>query len=685
MLLAFYFLISLLSSTSFAQGAGGTCSLASFDRCGPAMQKPGTPSTCNRTAEASLIPSVYGVQCGQDLDIQSTLNVPNCAYATIDICNRLTDPHLKKDRWIWTNPAYIGCALGFWMPSGNGTDAAFAPDFDRCTTGIFGPLAKLCSNPAWKNVGSINIKRMPNATDSGQAVDAYYPSYVIAPAALTPSRAELLTVSWGRPPTVPGADAQLRSVSRCRSTSVSEWIWPPTAEATMLPPSTSIRFLVSCIAIFIFNSSWTWALWPVPVSYQHGIDVLWLANNVAFRYAIANETASSSKLSNATASSATLNSSSSYAIVEAAIQRAHDRLFGDNLVPWKFHPRNSNFEPNITAPKTYISSVTIQQNRTDAVSILKPLAGEVNESYTLSITTSGAVLITAVSSIGVLRALDTFTQLFYKHSALSDGIYCPYAPVSIVDAPKFPHRGLNMDVARDYYAPSDILHAIDALAWNKFNRLHLHVTDGQSWPLDIPTLPELSKKGAYKSDLTYSPQDIAQIQEYGMYRGVEVIIEIDMPGHTSSIHWAYPDLITAYNIQPNWAEYANEPPSGSLKLNSSAVYDFLHSLWEDLLPRAATYSAYFHTGGDELNPNAYRLDETVRSNDTHVIQPLLQKFVDFNHGYVRAAGMAPMVWEEMLLEWNLTLGKDVVVQTWLSDDSVLQTPFFLFRTIVLRM
>ncbi|KAL8636321.1 MAG: hypothetical protein Q9228_006272, partial [Teloschistes exilis] len=601
MLLALYFLISLLSSISSAQGAGATCSLASFDRCGPAKQKPGTPSTCNRTVEASPIPSVYGVQCAQDLDIQSTLNVPNCAWATIDICNQLTDPHLKKDRWIWTNPAYIGCALGFWMPSGNGTDAAFAPDFDRCTTGIFAPLTKLCSNPAWKNVGSINVKRMPNATDTGEAVDAYYPSYVIAPAALTPSHVELLTVSWGRRPTVPGADGQVRSENR------------------------------------------------------PGIDVVWLANNVAFRYAIANETTSPSKLSNATAPSVTLNSSSSYAIVEAAIQRARDRLFGDNLVPWKFHPRNSNFEPNVTAPKVYISSVTIQQNRSDAISILKPLDGEVNENYTLSITTSGAVVITAVSSIGVLRALDTFTQLFYKHSALSDGIYCPCAPVSIVDAPKFPHRGLNMDVARDYYAPSDILHAIDALAWNKLNRLHLHVTDGQSWPLDITTLPELSKKGAYRSDLTYSPQDLAQIQEYGMYRGVEVIFEIDMPGHTSSIHWAYPDLITAYNIQPNWVEYANEPPSGSLKLNSSAVYDFLHSLWEDLLPRAATYSAYFHTGGDELNPNAYKLDETVRSNDTHVIQPLLQKFVDFNHGYVRAAGMAPMVWEEMLLVWNLTL------------------------------
>ncbi|KAI4248348.1 MAG: hypothetical protein LQ352_005937, partial [Teloschistes flavicans] len=564
MLLTLYLLSSLLSSISYAQAAqaaGSTCSLASFDRCGPAVQKPGTASTCNATVKASQVPSVYGVQCGQDLDIQSTLNVPNCAYASVDICNRLTDPHVKKDRWIWTNPAYIGCALGFWLPSGNGSDAAFAPDYDRCMTGIFGPLANLCSNPAWKNVAS----------------------------------------------------------------------------------------------------------------YQHGLDVVWLANNVAFRYAIANETTSSSEPSNATASSATLNSSSSYAIVEAAIQRAQDRLFRDNLVPWKFHPRNSNFEPNTTAPKTSISSVTIQQNRSDATSVLKPLAGEVNESYTLSVTTSGAVLITAISSIGVLRALDTFTQLFYKHSTPSAGIYCPYAPLSIVDAPKFPHRGLNMDVARDYYAPSDILHAIDALAWNKLNRLHLHVTDAQSWPLDIATLPNLSKKGAYRSDLSYNATDLAQIQEYGMYRGVEVFIEIDMPGHTSSIHWAYPDLITAYNVQPNWGDYANEPPSGSLKLNSSAVYDFLHSLWEDLLPRAATYSAYFHTGGDELNANAYKLDETVRSNETHVIQPLLQTFVDFNHDYVRAAGMAPMVWEEMLLQWNLTLGQDVVVQTWLSDDSILET------------
>jgi hexosaminidase len=82
------------------------------------------------------------------------------------------------------------------------------------------------------------------------------------------------------------------------------------------------------------------------------------------------------------------------------------------------------------------------------------------------------------------------------------------------------------------------------------------------------------------------------------------------------------------------------------------------------------YTAYFHTGGDEVNAQAYTLDPTVKSNDTKVIAGYIQKLVDRNHARVRAAGLAPIVWEEMLLNWNLTLGDDVVVQSWLSDDSV---------------
>lgn len=358
-------------------------------------------------------------------------------------------------------------------------------------------------------------------------------------------------------------------------------------------------------------------------------------------------------------------------VIDAAIARTRDRLFNDNFIPWKFHPRNSNFEPPSNASKLYISEVALLQNGSDPTNAFKSLDGQLDETYNLAIFQDGQVTITSSSSIGLLHALETLTQLFYQSSG--GGVYIPSAPVFITDAPKFSHRGLNLDVSRAYYAPSDIMRTIDALAWNKFNHLHLHASDAQSWPLEIPALPDLAKDGAYMKGLSYSPQILAGIQEYGAYRGVQISIEIDMPGHTASIALAYPDLIAAFNVQPDWETYSAEPPTGQLKLNSSAVYDFLDTLWSDLLPRVSPYTAYFHTGGDEVNSNVYLLDEGVKSNKSSVIQPLLQKFIDFNHAHVRAAGLTPIVWQEQLLQWNLTLGSDVVVQTWLSDDALAQT------------
>ena len=359
-------------------------------------------------------------------------------------------------------------------------------------------------------------------------------------------------------------------------------------------------------------------------------------------------------------------------IIQSAIDRTRQNLFEDKFVPWKFHPRNSPFEPSLDR-QISIHHVYLQQNRTESKNASRPLAGEVDESYTLSITENGAVLITAISSRGVLYGLETFTQLFYQHSQCTSGAYTPYAPVNIIDRPKFPHRGLNLDVARNYYPKDDILRTINALAWNKFNRLHLHVTDSQSWPLEIPSLPDLTNKGAYRKDLFYSCKDLEDIQQYGAARGIEVIVEIDMPGHTASIALSEPDLIAAFNVQPEWNKYGNEPPTGQLKLNSPAVYAFLEKLWNDLLPRISPYSAYFHTGGDEVNLEAYKLDPTVQSNLSSVIKPFLQNLVDFNHNKLRANGLTPIVWEEMLLTWNLTLGSDVIVQTWLSNEAVAQT------------
>ncbi|KAG9574840.1 putative cytochrome 52A4, partial [Aureobasidium melanogenum] len=401
------------------------------------------------------------------------------------------------------------------------------------------------------------------------------------------------------------------------------------------------------------------AIWPVPSKMTTGQGVLFVDHTVKFIY---NGAAQQGDYGH--------YNTSTQKVISTAIKSTTQTLFEQNFVPWKFHPRHSDFEPATNASCTYIKTVYLKQTDADPANVTKPLAGNVDESYSVSIATNGQATITASSSIGIAHGLTTFTQLFYKHS--SGGVYTPYAPVNITDAPKFQHRGLNMDVSRVWYAPADIIRMIDALAYNKFNRLHLHITDAQSWPIEIPALPMLAEKGSYREGLTYSPQTMAYIQDYGASRGVEVILEIDMPGHTSSIAYSYPELIAAFN-EKDWSAYAAEPPSGTLKLNSSAVAEFLDTLFEDLLPRVLPYSSYFHTGGDEVNVNAYNLDDTVRSNDTAILQPLMQAFVDRAHAKVRAAGLTPIAWEEMLLTWNLTLGSDVVIQTWQSDEAVAQT------------
>ena len=423
-----------------------------------------------------------------------------------------------------------------------------------------------------------------------------------------------------------------------------------------------MHFLVY-VLLLVLAFPQVFAVWPIPKSIQTGNSVLWIEptltviyNNKSLWHLVSLFQQDTEQVIGKSNPDATA-SISSEAMVQQAISRILNYLFKKGLVPWKLHPRNSLFEPGTDAPKIYVQNLTITQKNTEHT--LRPLAGEVDESYNLTLNNDGLARIEAYSSFGVLHALETFVQLFYSHS--QKGVYTTLAPVSISDHPSFKHRGLNLDVARNWFPVRDILSTIDVLSWNKFNRLHIHMTDSQSWPMDIPALPLLSQKGAYHRKLTYSPRDIRQIHYYASLRGIEVIIEFDMPGHTTSIGHAYPDLIAAFNAKP-WNTYCAEPPCGSLQLKNPSVPEFLEKLFGDVLPRVQQYSAYFHTGGDEVNLNTYLLDPTVKSNDKKVLQPLIQNFVDRNHNQIRKAGLTPIVWEEMLLDWGLELGRDVVVQ-----------------------
>ena len=347
-----------------------------------------------------------------------------------------------------------------------------------------------------------------------------------------------------------------------------------------------------------------------------------------------------------------------------------NNIIHKNFVPWMLYNRMEleTTEPSLLKSKTYITHLSITQTGSDTAKTFKPKAGEVDESYTLNVDKNGKAAITAVSSIGVLRALETFSQLFYQHSN-GAYFYTRSAPIKITDKPEYDHRGILFDVSRSFFPMASIKRTIDAMSYNKMNRIHLHMTDSQSWPLEIPAMPELHETGAYARGTTYSPRALAELQQTAVNRGIEPIIEIDTPGHFGIVALSHPEIVAGWDSAP-WTAYCAEPPCGQIRLNEPEVDPFLDTLMDDLLPRLSPYSAYFHTGGDEVNFNMYNLDPTVGTNDSAVIVPLLQKFIDKHHERVRKAGLVPFVWEEIPADYNVTIGDDVVIQSWLGNEAI---------------
>ncbi|OQV08591.1 hypothetical protein CLAIMM_12837 isoform 2 [Cladophialophora immunda] len=364
-------------------------------------------------------------------------------------------------------------------------------------------------------------------------------------------------------------------------------------------------------------------------------------------------------------------------IVQNSVRETIRSIQQSRFVPWKLYRRHSTFEPDPHGPRHYISTLQIQQKDCPGPEPLRPqsyFGGD--ESYVIDIDDHGIASIKSNCSIGTIRALQTLKQLFFAHSTKS-GSYTPFAPLSIADRARWRHRGLSIDIARNPFAPKDLIRTIDAMAMAKLNRLHIHATDSQSWPLEIPSLPDLARKGAYQPHRVWGADSLREIQMYGAEKGVSVFIEIDMPGHTASVAYAFPNLIAAFN-ELDWSTFAAEPLSGQLKLNSSDVHKFVATVLDDLLPRTRPYTSLYHIGGDELNLAAYLLDETVQSDDPRVLQPLLQKFID---NVIEASirhGLQPIVWEEMLLDWNLTLpsaldsapSRQTLVQVWRNSERI---------------
>lgn len=388
------------------------------------------------------------------------------------------------------------------------------------------------------------------------------------------------------------------------------------------------------------------SIWPLPRTQSSGNSIVWFSKDaeLCIQDLHADQTSETS--------------------LRAAFERLKQALFCCNITPHKFHPGSEDFEPDASNRLPIISQIVLEQ-----VDLGQVTDDASPEAYELFISADGSVRINFCTYAGALHGFNTMLQLFYSHSSGNEYVYTACAPISVKDRPSFEHRGLSLDIARNRISPKAVKRVLEAMSMSKINRLHLHAWDSQSWPIEIPSLPDLALKGAYHSSQIWTPNDLEHVQQYGVERGVEVYFDADMPGHTASIHHAYPELITGYNIQP-WEPWCLEPPSGQLKLNSTQVYEFLNQLFDDLLPRIARYSSHLQVGGEEINTKIYELDETVKSSSKAVLRPLLQKFMDHVISHSQKHSLTPIAWEEALLEWNLKLPKDTIIQAWKSEESL---------------
>ncbi|KAJ6622693.1 N-acetylhexosaminidase [Mycena sp. CBHHK59/15] len=394
----------------------------------------------------------------------------------------------------------------------------------------------------------------------------------------------------------------------------------------------------------------TFALWPLPTGLSTGTTPLRLGKGFDIKISIPNAPSD----------------------LVAAVGRAQALLANDKLLALVVDRGASSATAIASAkslPSLTLSLASTHKGPVRSISMeaVDPIESRV-ESYTLIVPAdgSGAVL-KANSTLGLFRGLTTFGQLWYDWQGTT---YSLSAPIQISDAPAYPYRGFMMDTARNYFPVSDIKRTLDAMSWVKINTLHWHVVDSQSFPLVIPGYTSLSENGAYSASSVYTPSDVKDIVAYAAARGIDVIPEIDTPGHTSVISKAFPEHIACAEATP-WASFANEPPAGQLRLASPATSKFTAGM---LKAAAALFpSQLFSTGGDEINANCYTQDnqtqaELASSNQTFA--QALDSFTQANHAALRSVGKSAVVWEEMVLSNPVKLANDTVVMVWISSSDV---------------
>ena len=317
----------------------------------------------------------------------------------------------------------------------------------------------------------------------------------------------------------------------------------------------------------------------------------------------------------------------------------------------------------------------------DTQNILSLLITEKNhqlpspESYTLSVTPQ-QILIRATSGAGLFYGVQTLLQLAQPSGAGSYSI----ASVEIEDTPRFAYRGLMLDVSRHFSTKEFIKKQIDALAYYKINRLHLHLTDAAGWRLEIKKYPLLTEFAAWRTDPTwkqwwnggrkyvrfdvpgayggyYTQDDIREILEYARQHYITVIPEIEMPSHSEEVLAAYPQL-----------SCSGEPYKNSdFCVGNEETFTFLENVLTEVMELFP--SEYIHIGGDAAGKSAWKTCPKCqkRMKDEHLANvDELQSYLIYRiEKFLNNHGRHLLGWDEIL---QGGIAPNATVMSWRGEE-----------------
>jgi len=308
------------------------------------------------------------------------------------------------------------------------------------------------------------------------------------------------------------------------------------------------------------------------------------------------------------------------------------------------------------------------------------------EGYILEITPEN-ILLKAENPVGIFYGLQSLLQIFFDPSKLNE----PLLKINccqIEDNPRFSWRGMHLDVSRHFFKISFLKKFLDLLALHKMNKFHWHLTDDNGWRIEIKKYPELTRTCAWRKDLEHLPwnerdgssdpgkgiyggfytqDEIREIVDYAAERYIEVIPEIEMPGHSSEVFAAYPEF-SCLEKKLSVAPGGYWPNQDIFCAGKDETFRFIQDILLEVIELFP--SRYIHIGGDEANKTLWKkcplCQKRISDLDLADTSELQSWFINQIADFLQDKNKQIIGWDE-IMEGDLQ--GEAVIMCWRGDGT----------------